>query len=168
MAETKPMDARRVDIHPKSLVESASGVLYLAEMDESSDAGKVEALNVGSADVSIPHGGAPHGVTRLSRGQVMVLVGNGSKTPLPGIHPDIPVHVGIVPVNVAYHNGLLAIADLNGSIDVVNIGGVNRVVHPMGQGSAVVLPRGRIISLMGARSGNRSKGDLVPDVHSAQ
>jgi hypothetical protein len=168
MADTKPMEASLVDIHPKSLVESASGILYLAEMDEASDSGKVEALNVGSADASVPQGGAPHGLTRLPHGQVMVLVGNGSKTPVPGIHPDIPTHVGIVPVNVAFHNGLLAIADLNGSIDVVNIGGVNRLVHPMGQGSAVVLPRGRIISLMGARSGNRSKGELVPEVHSGQ
>ncbi|MHB1730827.1 MAG: hypothetical protein ACYCVG_07735 [Leptospirillum sp.] len=168
MADTKPMEARLVGIHPKSLVESASGILFLAEMDDASDAGKVEVLNAGSSSISIPEGGAPHGLSNLSPGQVIVLVGNGSKSPVPGIHPDIPTHVGIVPVTVAFHNGLLAIADLNGSIDVVNMGGINREVHPMGQGSSVILPRGRIISLMGARSGNRSKGDLAPDVPSGQ
>ncbi len=166
MATRIPMAAKLVDIHPKSLVESASGILFLAEMDESSDAGKVEVLNAGSASYALPHGGAPHGLTRLLPGQVVVLVGNGGKTPPPGVTPDIPLHVGIVPVNIAFHNGLLAIADLNGSIDVVNLGGVNRQVHPLGQGNAVTLPRGRIISLMGSRSGNRAQGDIVPAVHS--
>ena len=40
--------------------------------DEAFDAGKVEALNVGSAAAPLPQGMAPHGLSRLPHGQLMV------------------------------------------------------------------------------------------------
>ena len=94
---------------------------------------------------------------------IELVAGNSSRSPLVGTVPNDAREVGLDPAQVAYRRGMLTIGNLIGSIDLVNMRSKSVMVHPLDKHHTLLLPAGRIISLMGAGVGTAAgRGEEVP------
>lgn len=151
----QPEPAAWVSIRPKSLAISRKGLLFFADLDHSMGSGRVLAMNVGRKPVFLPfpsRSSSQRAITLLP-GRIVLVAGNSGLSPLVGTTPGDAREVGMDPVEIAYHDGLLMIGDLLGTIDLMNMRSGRRFVYPLDTHKTLALPGGRIISLMGAGFG---------------
>lgn len=154
-----------VSIRPKSLAISRNGLLYLADEDHSMGAGRILAMNVSRQPVFLPFPStlSSRAAITLLPGRIVLVAGNSSRSPLVGTVPNDARDVGLDPAQVAYRRGMLTIGNLIGSIDLVNMRSKSVMVHPLDKHHTLLLPAGRIISLMGAGVGTAAgRGEEVP------
>ncbi|MHB8544397.1 MAG: hypothetical protein ACYC9S_10420 [Leptospirales bacterium] len=161
----QPEPAAWVSIRPKSLAISRRGLLLVADLDHSMGAGRVLAMNVGRKPIFLPfpsRSSSKRAITLLP-GRIVLVAGNSGRSPLVGTIPGDAREVGMDPGQIAYHDGLLMIGNLLGTIDLMNMRPGRRFVHPLDTHKTLSLPGGRIISLMGAGFGTAAgRGEEVP------
>ncbi len=161
----QPEPAAWVSIRPKSLAISRKGILFLADVDHSMGAGRVLAMNVSRKPVFLPFPSktSSRRAITLLPGRIVLVAGNSARSPVVGTVPNDAREVGLDPVQIAYRHGMLAIGNLVGSIDLVNMQPRSLMVHPLDTRHTLFLPGGRIISLMGAGVGTAgTRGEEVP------
>ncbi len=153
-----PDSALSAMIRPHSLTYDPRGFLYIGDIEETHQAGRVLAVNVSDKPLVLPlmRHGAFRKVT-LGPGEIVSIAGNSRRRPLTGTTPTPAGDTGIEPVQLSYRNGLLAIGDLLGSIDLVNLTLRNRRAFPNDVHSSLLLPPGTILSLMGNGFGSSEK-----------
>ncbi|WP_036082093.1 MULTISPECIES: hypothetical protein [Leptospirillum] len=154
-----------VSIRPKSLAISQKGLLYLADEDHSMGAGRILAMNVSRKPIFLPFPStlSSRAAITLLPGRIVLVAGNSGRSPLVGTVPNNSREVGLDPAQIAYRHGMLTIGNLIGSIDLVNMRAKSVLVHPLDRSHTLLLPAGRIISLMGAGVGTAAgRGAEVP------
>ncbi len=160
-----PEPAAWVSVRPKSLAISRKGLLFLADEDHSMGAGRILAMNVSRKPIFLPFPStlSNRRAVTLLPGRIVLVAGNSSRSPLVGTVPNDAREVGLDPAQVAYRRGVLTIGNLIGSIDMVNMRLRSVMVHPLDTRHTLLLPPGRIISLMGAGVGTAAgRGAEVP------
>lgn len=163
VASTRPIAATDAILRPRSMAYDKEGILFVGDIEETLQAGRVLALNVTDHPINLPF--MRHGHFRkisLGPGQIVAIAGNSRRQPVARTTPDPAGDIGIEPVQLSFRNGLLVVGDLLGSIDLVNMTFHNRRVFPRDVQKTLLLPPGKAISLMGSGTGSSEKpGDEV-------
>ena len=151
-------------LRPRSLAYDPQGILYTGDIETTLEAGRVLAINVSDHPILLPV--MKHGTfrkVRLLPGKILSVAGTSRRQPVAPTEPTPAGDVGIEPVQLSYRNGLLAIGDLLGSIDLMNMTFRNRRAFPNDRQKSLILPPGTILSLMGNGFGSSEKpSDEVP------
>ena len=153
-----PLPALGAMIRPHSLTYDSRGFLYIGDIEETRQAGRVLAVNVTDKPLSLPL--MRHGAFRkltVSPGGIVAIAGNSRRRPLATTSPTPAGDAGIEPIQLSYRNGLLAIGNLLGSVDLVNLTFRNRRAFPNDVHASLLLPPGTILSLMGNGFGSSQK-----------
>jgi len=153
-----PISALEAMIRPRSLAYDPRGLLYIGDIEETRQAGRVLAVNVSDHPIPLPL--MRHGTFKkmtVEPGAIVSIAGNSRRRPLAATHPTPAGDAGIEPVQLSYRNGLLAIGDLLGSVDLVNMTFRNRRTFPNDVHASLILPPGTILSLMGNGFGSSEK-----------
>jgi hypothetical protein len=153
-----PLPALGAMIRPHSLTYDSRGFLYIGDIEETRQAGRVLAVNVTDKPLSLPL--MRHGAFRkltVSPGEIVAIAGNSRRRPLATTSPTPAGDAGIEPIQLSYRNGLLAIGNLLGSVDLVNLTFRNRRAFPNDVHASLLLPPGTILSLMGNGFGSSQK-----------
>ena len=153
-----PLPALDAMIRPHSLTYDSRGFLYVGDIEETSQAGRVLAVNVSDKPLFLPL--MRHGAFRkltVSPGEIVAIAGNSRRRPLATTTPTPAGDAGIEPIQLSYRNGLLAIGNLLGSVDLVNLTFRNRRAFPNDVHASLLLPPGTILSLMGNGFGSSQK-----------
>ncbi len=153
-----PLPALGAMIRPHSLTYDPRGFLYIGDIEETHQAGRVLAVNVSDRPLDLPL--MRHGAYRkltVAPGEIVSIAGNSRRRPHTATTPTPAGDTGIEPVQLSYRNGLLAIGDLLGSVDLLNLTFRNRRAFPNDVHSSLLLPPGTILSLMGNGFGSSEK-----------
>ncbi|MGC8528852.1 MAG: hypothetical protein ACP5OP_01455 [Leptospirillia bacterium] len=145
-----PHPALEAMIRPHSMTYDPRGFLYIGDIEETHQAGRILAVNVSDKSLSLPL--MRHGAFRkltVAPGEIVAIAGNSRTRPLATTTPTPAGDAGIEPIQLSYRNGLLAIGNLLGSLDLVNLTFRNRRAFPNDVHSSLLLPPGTILSLMG-------------------
>ena len=164
LVQGTPLPALQAMLRPRSLAYDPQGILYTGDIETTLEAGRVLAINVSDHPILLPV--MKHGTfrkVRLLPGKILSVAGNSRRQPVAPTEPTPAGDVGIEPVQLSYRNGLLAIGDLLGSIDLMNMTFRNRRAFPNDRQKSLILPPGTILSLMGNGFGSSEKpSDEVP------
>ncbi len=164
LVQGTPLPALEAMLRPRSLAYDPRGILYTGDIEATLEAGRILAINVSDHPVPLPF--MKHGTFRkvtLDPGQILSIAGNSRRRPVAPTAPTSAGDVGIEPVQLSFRNGLLAVGDLLGSIDLMNMTFRNRRAFPNDRQKSLILPPGTILSLMGNGFGSSEKpSDEVP------
>ncbi len=164
LVQGTPLPALEAMLRPRSLAYDPRGILYTGDIEATLEAGRILAINVSDHPIPLPV--MKHGTFRkiiLAPGKILSVAGNSRRRPVAPTSPTPAGDVGIEPVQLSYRNGLLAVGDLLGSIDLMNMTFRNRRAFPNDRQKSLILPPGTILSLMGNGFGSSEKpSDEVP------
>ena len=164
LVRSTPLPALGVMLRPRSMAWDPEGLLFVGDIEETLEAGRILALNVKDKPILLPI--MKNGTFRkvsLKPGEMIAIAGNSRRQPIARTTPTAAGDIGIEPVQLSYRNGLLVAGDLLGSVDIMNLTFRNRRVYPWDVHQSLLLPPGTVVSLMGNGTGTSEKpSDEVP------
>lgn len=113
-------------------------------------------LNITDHPFPLPVAGEA-GITMIEPGQAVVVAGNSHSAPLPEVVPHSSTGSGLNPLGLTASDGMVFIADGNGTIDAVNLATQDRqlyVIPPLGNTGALRGHFTRMLQRSGIPSGN--------------
>jgi len=158
LVRSRPIPALGVMLRPRSMACDPDGILFVGDIEETLQAGRILALNVSDHTVRLPllKQGAFRRVS-LEPGEMTAIAGNSRRRPLARTIPTGSGDIGIEPVQLSFRNGLLVVGNLLGSIDIMNMTFRNRRAFPWDVHQSLLLPPGTAVSLMGNGFGTSEK-----------